>query len=330
MEKLPAPTSVPMPSHNAADVLSLLSGSYPGAVAFNFANWGSPTKYETLTIDNAPVAYVKNFTYFGWEFVNHLNAEGYDTLHIDYYTPNGTSFGFTPISPGHEKVIAMSEVMQNVWNSYDIPVEEFTDVDFADLFQMKYDLGNSSEGYIANVYFYKKDNSGNDTPENPVEPKTFSGSVVSSISQTMDEVTTDYPYTLNYKVTYNTDKTLTVEAEYVWSAGEPIGIIPGSVFINNEINDFALEDNIRSVTTSATYTEGDTLNLNFYIPIALGVAETPVSYVVGSTSASTIVMQIESENAPVEYYNLQGVKVTNPDHGIFIMRQGSKSSKILK
>lgn len=36
------------------------------------------------------------------------------------------------------------------------------------------------------------------------------------------------------------------------------------------------------------------------------------------------------ENAPVEYYNLQGVRVANPGTGIFIKRQGSKVTKIIK
>jgi hypothetical protein len=35
------------------------------------------------------------------------------------------------------------------------------------------------------------------------------------------------------------------------------------------------------------------------------------------------------ENAPVEYFNLQGVRVSNPANGLYIRRQGSKSSKIL-
>lgn len=35
------------------------------------------------------------------------------------------------------------------------------------------------------------------------------------------------------------------------------------------------------------------------------------------------------ENAPVEYYNLQGVKVENPENGIYIRRQGSKVSKVV-
>lgn len=36
-----------------------------------------------------------------------------------------------------------------------------------------------------------------------------------------------------------------------------------------------------------------------------------------------------NENAPVEYFNLQGVKVANPENGIFIRRQGSKVEKIM-
>ena len=39
--------------------------------------------------------------------------------------------------------------------------------------------------------------------------------------------------------------------------------------------------------------------------------------------------EIEAENAPVEYYNLQGVKVANPENGIFIKKQGSKTTKVV-
>ena len=34
-------------------------------------------------------------------------------------------------------------------------------------------------------------------------------------------------------------------------------------------------------------------------------------------------------NAPVEYYNLQGVKVARPENGIFIKKQGSKATKVV-
>lgn len=34
------------------------------------------------------------------------------------------------------------------------------------------------------------------------------------------------------------------------------------------------------------------------------------------------------ENAPVEYYNLQGVKVANPENGVYIRRQGNNVTKV--
>jgi hypothetical protein len=37
----------------------------------------------------------------------------------------------------------------------------------------------------------------------------------------------------------------------------------------------------------------------------------------------------ETSDAPVEYYNLQGVRVANPQGGLFIKRQGNKASKVI-
>ena len=38
---------------------------------------------------------------------------------------------------------------------------------------------------------------------------------------------------------------------------------------------------------------------------------------------------VNAEDAEVEYYNLQGVKVENPEKGIYIMKQGGKTSKVV-
>lgn len=47
-------------------------------------------------------------------------------------------------------------------------------------------------------------------------------------------------------------------------------------------------------------------------------------------TSSSGLQDIEAdENAPVEYYNLQGVKVENPESGIYIRRQGSKVEKVV-
>lgn len=34
------------------------------------------------------------------------------------------------------------------------------------------------------------------------------------------------------------------------------------------------------------------------------------------------------QNGPVEYYNLQGIRVANPEHGLYIRRQGNKTPKV--
>jgi hypothetical protein len=47
------------------------------------------------------------------------------------------------------------------------------------------------------------------------------------------------------------------------------------------------------------------------------------------TGAGVKNVSIDNSNAPVEYFNLQGVKVENPSNGIFIRRQGTQSSKVL-
>lgn len=50
------------------------------------------------------------------------------------------------------------------------------------------------------------------------------------------------------------------------------------------------------------------------------------------TFTQTGITNIEAdfdENAPVEYYNLQGIRVNNPENGLYIRRQGNKVEKVI-
>lgn len=38
---------------------------------------------------------------------------------------------------------------------------------------------------------------------------------------------------------------------------------------------------------------------------------------------------VAEDNAPAEYYNLQGIKVENPEDGMYIRRQGGKATKVI-
>lgn len=52
----------------------------------------------------------------------------------------------------------------------------------------------------------------------------------------------------------------------------------------------------------------------------------PMLFKQDGAGVETIV--VENENAPVEYFNLQGVRVAEPANGIFIRRQGNKVTKV--
>lgn len=48
----------------------------------------------------------------------------------------------------------------------------------------------------------------------------------------------------------------------------------------------------------------------------------------GGTSGVETVVSVE-DDAPVEYYNLQGIRVSEPSHGIYIKRQGNRATKVI-
>ena len=52
------------------------------------------------------------------------------------------------------------------------------------------------------------------------------------------------------------------------------------------------------------------------------------TYVLKYAKAGVENVEIDN-NAPAEYYNLQGVKVANPENGVFIKVQGGKATKVM-
>ena len=68
----------------------------------------------------------------------------------------------------------------------------------------------------------------------------------------------------------------------------------------------------------------------FTIPTDNNTCETPGRVHVTVGQAAVAVERVEVDaNAPVEYYNLQGVKVANPEKGIFIKKQGTRTTKVV-
>ena len=51
-------------------------------------------------------------------------------------------------------------------------------------------------------------------------------------------------------------------------------------------------------------------------------------FIIGETSGINDILYNDG-NTPVEYYNLDGVKVANPEKGIYIKRVGNKTTKVV-
>lgn len=64
---------------------------------------------------------------------------------------------------------------------------------------------------------------------------------------------------------------------------------------------------------------GKTAAYRFYLKNLKITTTTPISTGIAGIEAD--------ENAPVEYYNLQGIRVAEPENGLYIVRQGNKVSK---
>ena len=168
-----APDNVPDPDHAAGNVAALFSHAYTPVTGFNVGQWEQTTKVEKIQINGKDTYRLSNFNYIGWEFSNNndenrVDLSDYTHMHVDYWTPDGTSFGFTPISNSNgstqEKAWIAPSVAKGEWNSYDVPLTHYDNVDMGNIFQVKFDQGSGNTGYLANVYFHKND-TGSETPD---------------------------------------------------------------------------------------------------------------------------------------------------------------------
>lgn len=98
--------------------------------------------------------------------------------------------------------------------------------------------------------------------------------------------------------------------------------------INNYENPerFTITEN--SITVTLTQEEVDKLKARGLVMPANRFVLDQLLLVPDNTTGATDLI-IENNDCAVEYYNLQGVRVSNPENGIFIRRQGNKISKII-
>lgn len=171
----------PVPTQDAADVKAFFSDAYPNLFGkFEIANYGEGT---VEILDQAENQQVCRITNFNWVPVNlgqrDVSDKGY--VHFDMYTPasdavasvnvgfqnwnaadgsayeiEGEDFNYRALVPGQ-------------WNSFDIPLTNFHDFDFAtQMAVLRLRKGGSGKTlYVDNVYFWGKPGEGPIDPPGP-------------------------------------------------------------------------------------------------------------------------------------------------------------------
>ena len=106
------------------------------------------------------------FNYQGTELSEAQDLSGMDFMHVDIWTLDATVVKVTPISQSSgEFLVSLTPITPGSWNSYDIPLGDFTGVSMADIFQLKFDGQDGvtpSTIYLDNIYFYTEGGSGSD------------------------------------------------------------------------------------------------------------------------------------------------------------------------
>jgi hypothetical protein len=151
----PAPTP---PAYDAANVISIFSDAFTNVDGTDYnPNWGQSTVVSTIQIGQDNVLEYSNLNYQGTQFGSHVNASAMKYLHIDVWTVNETSIQIYPIMNGDaiEKFYQVTPLKLNQWNSYDIPLTEFTSqgLDLSDLIQFKIVGSGGKIVFIDNLYF---------------------------------------------------------------------------------------------------------------------------------------------------------------------------------
>ena len=157
-------TSAPaQPSRQGANVISIFSASYTDVAGSNYnPNWGQTGGYSLFDLNGDKMLNYINLTYQGIDIGSAVDASSMEFIHIDIWTANNMSIDIFPlpegVTPAEERFVTKT-LVANQWNSFDIPLSDFTSQVLAlnNLKQFKFVGKPSGAGtvFIDNLYFYK-------------------------------------------------------------------------------------------------------------------------------------------------------------------------------
>lgn len=139
-----------------------------------------------------------------------------------------------------------------------------------------------------------------------------------SISGTLDGK--DVKYTITYEITRNADKTLTIKMDLNDEAAAVVGMVPQIFIAGAHAGNF----NNGEFTTSATYTDGDVLEMWFYMAYEGGVTTSAhFNYTVGSSNEKPTALDAAAVATKAQKRIVNGILVIEKD-GVLYNAQGAK------
>ena len=152
--------NAPSPStRDAIDVISIFSDKYTDVADSDFyPNWGQSTQYNLFELDGEEILQYSNLNYQGIDIGSEIDASSMETLHIDVWTTDATSIDIYPlpngVAPEDERFVTKT-LEADQWNSFDIPMSEFTDQGLPIDALKQFKFVGSGTVFIDNLYFYK-------------------------------------------------------------------------------------------------------------------------------------------------------------------------------
>lgn len=201
-------TAAPVPTKDAADVISLYSDTYTSASPGMWCDaWGSSTVFSQIQIDGNNTYTFNNLNYYGIVLGAQVDVTEMETMHIDIYADNAGTVGIVPIwwnaaaNQNFGEIRYTAELTAGQWNSIDIPLTAFADAGRNGtnvIHQIKLDNGNGNNVMVDNIYFWKENAVADD--EAPVLTKAEATTVEAEKAVITVSATDNLTANLTYKI----------------------------------------------------------------------------------------------------------------------------------
>ncbi|MDI5889336.1 T9SS type A sorting domain-containing protein [Flavobacterium yafengii] len=158
--------AAPTPTRALADVISMFSNAYTNVPITTWrTDWSAGSNLTDLQIAGNDTKKYTNLSYFGVDVTGTIDATQMLYFHIDVWTPDLTAFRVKLVDFGANGVYQGGDDVEfevtrtptlSGWNSYDIPLSEFTGLTTkGHIAQLVLSGAPAGTVYIDNVYFSK-------------------------------------------------------------------------------------------------------------------------------------------------------------------------------